>query len=73
MTPLEEIHRQLENLGLAGGKFELLAALGCRAAGADLFPIRSPCYFPFDDNPTTALWAGHARAHNAICHFIQCK
>jgi hypothetical protein len=70
---LEEIHGQLEYLGFARGKFELFAAFGRGAGGADLFPIRSSRNFPLDDNPSPTLRAGHARAHNAIRHFIQCK
>ena len=70
MPPFKEIHWQFENLGFPDSEGKLLTAFGARAGGVDLVLVGFPSQFPFDNNPSSALGAGYARADDPIRHLI---
>src|SRR5882724_9788652 len=68
VPPLKEIHGQFEDLGLAHGKGELLAAFRRGTSRIDLFLVRFPGKFPLYDHPCSALGTRNTRTHNVIRH-----
>ena len=68
VPPLKKTHWQLEDLGLANGKRELLAAFGRRTSSVDFLLVGFAGYFPFDHNPGSTLGTSYARTNNVISH-----
>jgi hypothetical protein len=68
VPPFKKIHWQFENLGFPDSKGKLLTAFGARAGGIHLVLVGFSGHFPFDNNPSSALGAGYARADNTIRH-----
>jgi hypothetical protein len=68
VSPFKEIHGQLEDLGFPGGKEKLFAALRAGASRIQLFFLRFPSHFPFDNHPGSALGTRYARTHDPVRH-----